>query len=112
MPGCGLFDRRCLTAPERRDDRGTNIVSAGRSQNGFLRSLSEDDFEAIRPHLTNVELSQELPLIKLGQAVGQAWFPHTAVISLVVELEAGERVEVAMVGRDSILGAFAALGEP
>jgi CRP-like cAMP-binding protein len=112
MPGGGLFDRRCLTAPERRDDRGTNIVSAGRSQNGFLKSLSEDDFEAIGPHLTNVEFPQGLPLIKLGQAVGQAWFPHTAVISLVVELEAGERVEVAMVGRDSILGAFAALGEP
>jgi len=31
------------------------MVSAGRSQNGFLKSLSEDDFEAIRPHLTTVE---------------------------------------------------------
>ena len=44
------------------------MVSAGRSQNGFLKSLSEDDFEAIRPHLTTVELSQELPLIKPGLA--------------------------------------------
>lgn len=88
------------------------MVSAARSQNGLLKSLSEDGFEAIRPHLTTVELSQGLPLIKLGQAVGQAYFPHTAVISLVVELEAGERVGVAMVGRDSILGAFSALGEP
>jgi CRP-like cAMP-binding protein len=84
------------------------MVSAGRSQNGFLKSLSEGDFDAIRPHLITVELSQGLPLIKLGQAVERAWFPHTAVISLVVELEAGERVEVAMVGRDSVLGAFGA----
>lgn len=88
------------------------MVSAGRSQNRFLKSLSEDSFEAIRPYLTIVELPQGLPLIKLGQAVGQAWFPHTAVISLVVELEADERVEVAMVGRDSILGASSTLGEP
>jgi CRP-like cAMP-binding protein len=88
------------------------MVSAGRSQNGFLKSLSEEDFEAIRPHLTTVDLLQGLPLFKLGQAVGQAWFPHTAVISVVVELEAGERVEVAMVGRDSVLGSLLALGEP
>jgi CRP-like cAMP-binding protein len=88
------------------------MVSAGRTQNGFLKSLSEEDFDAIRPHLTTIELSQELPLLRLGQAVGQAWFPHTAVISLVVELEAGARVGVAMVGRDSILGASSALGKP
>jgi CRP-like cAMP-binding protein len=88
------------------------MVSAARSQNGFLKSLSEDSFEAIRPYLTIVELPHGWPLIELGQAVGQAWFPHTAVISLVVELEADERVEVAMVGRDSILGASSTLGEP
>lgn len=88
------------------------MVSTGRSQNGFLRSLSEGDFAAIRPHLTAVELSQELTLIKVGQTVGQAWLPHTAVISLVVEVDAGERVGVAMVGHDSIVGASSTLGEP
>src|SRR5664279_5019503 len=97
--------------PEEVGRSRNRMVSASRSQNGFLKSLSEDSFEAIRPYLTIVELPHGLPLFKLGQAVGQAWFPHTAVISLVVELEAGERVEVAMVGRDSILGAFSALGE-
>jgi CRP-like cAMP-binding protein len=85
---------------------------AGRSQNGFLRSLSSSDFEAIRPHLKTVELLEGVPLIELGQAVRHVYFPHTAVVSLVVELKAGERVEVAMVGSDSILGTFGTLGAP
>jgi CRP-like cAMP-binding protein len=86
--------------------------AAGRVENGFLRSLSENDFEAIRPHLRIVELVQGISLIELGQPKTKVYFPHTAVVSLVVELEAGERVEIAMVGPDSILGVFGALGEP
>jgi CRP-like cAMP-binding protein len=95
---------------------------AGRSRNqhrvsgSFAKRISQiaerRRLRGDRPASDKCRVSARLPLIKLGQAVGQAWFPHTAVISLVVELEAGERVEVAMVGRDSILGAFAALGEP
>jgi CRP-like cAMP-binding protein len=88
------------------------MESAGCSPNGFLKSLGVHDFEAIRPHLRTVELSAEFSLIRLSQAVTQVYFPHTAVVSLVVELDAGERVEVAMVGPDSILGVFGALGEP
>jgi CRP-like cAMP-binding protein len=34
------------------------------------------------------------------------------VVSLVVEFEGGERVEVALIGPDSIVGAFGALGDP
>jgi CRP-like cAMP-binding protein len=88
------------------------MASADFPQNGFLTSLSATDFEAIRPHLRTVELSQDLLLIELGQPVKNIYFPHTAVVALIVELEAGERVEVAMVGPDSILGVFGALGEP
>jgi hypothetical protein len=88
------------------------MESARRPQNGFLGSLIPSDFEAIRPHLKTVELLEGFSLIELGQVVTQVYFPHTAVIALVVALEAGERVEVAMVGPDSILGVFAALGEP
>jgi CRP-like cAMP-binding protein len=88
------------------------MASADFPQNGFLTSLSATDFEAIRPHLRTVELSQDLLLIELGQPVKNIYFPHTAVAALIVELESGERVEVAMVGPDSILGVFGALGEP
>jgi CRP-like cAMP-binding protein len=37
--------------------------------------------------------------------------PHKGVISLVVNLARGEHVQIAMIGRDSIFGTFAALGD-
>ena len=88
------------------------MASADPFQNALLKSLSPGDFEAIRPHLKVVELLEGDSLIELGQSVVWAHFPLTAVVSLVVELEAGERIEVAMVGSDSILGTFGVLGEP
>ena len=84
--------------------------SAAQSRNVVLASLSADDFEAIRPHLRTVELSPERPLIRLGEAITQVYLPHSGGVSFIVELAAGERVEVAMVGRDSVVGASAALG--
>jgi CRP-like cAMP-binding protein len=81
-------------------------------ENAFLASLSADDLSAINPHLRTVELSQGFSLIELGQVFTHVYFPHTAVISLVVDFASGEQVEVAMIGRDTILGAFSVLGEP
>jgi CRP-like cAMP-binding protein len=82
-----------------------------RSASGFLASLSADDFEAIRPNLRTVELSQERLLIEAGDAIEHVYLPHSGVVSHVVELETGDRVEVGMVGRDGVLGGLAALGE-
>jgi CRP-like cAMP-binding protein len=88
------------------------MVLADPFQNTFLKSLSPSDFDALRPHLRRVELSEGATLVEMGQTVSLAYFPLTAAISLVVEMEAGERIEVAMVGFDSVLGTFGALGEP
>ena len=81
-------------------------MSADQLQNGLLQSLNKSDFEALRPHLRTVDLSEDFTLLEIGQTVTRAYFPHTAVISLVMEFKTGERVEVAMIGSDSILGAF------
>jgi CRP-like cAMP-binding protein len=86
--------------------------SVARPANRLLASLSDDDFEAIRPYLRAVDLSQERSLIELGETVKHVYLPHSGVVSLVVELETGERVEIATVGRDSILGGLSALGVP
>ena len=86
--------------------------SAPRSPNGFLSSLTADDFELIRPHLRIAELTQELVLVEVGETLKRAYLPHRGVISLVVKLARGEHVQIAMVGRDSIFGAFSALGDP
>ena len=77
--------------------------SEARSQNGLLRSLSADDFEALRPHLRTVPLTQSRVLLKVGDPITQVYLPHSGVISLFVELDQGDRIEVAMIGRDSVL---------
>ena len=86
--------------------------SAPRSPNGFLSSLTPDDFELVRPHLRTADLSPDLVLVEVDETLKRAYLPHRGVISLVVKLARGEHVQIAMVGRDSIFGAFSALGDP
>jgi CRP-like cAMP-binding protein len=87
--------------------------SDARKQNGFLASLDEDDFESLRPHLRIVALTQSQQLVKIGDTIKHAFLPHSGVISLVVELDQGERVEVAMIGRTaSSITAASSQGQP
>lgn len=83
-----------------------------RSPNGFLSALAADDFELVRPHLRTVDLSRETVLVEVDETLNCAYLPHKGVISLVVKLAKGENVQIAMIGRDSIFGTFAALGDP
>jgi CRP-like cAMP-binding protein len=83
-----------------------------RSPNGFLSSLSADDFELVRPHLRTVDLAPEMVLIEIGNTLKRAYLPHKGVISLVAKLARGEHVQVAMIGRDSIYGSLLGIGDP
>ena len=87
------------------------MIPALRPPNGFLASLSEHDFELLRPHLKTVDLTHEMVLVEVDEALKRAWLPHRGIISLIVKLARGEHVQIAMIGRDSIFGAFAALGD-
>lgn len=49
-------------------------------------------------------------LAEAGGSIRQVYFPYSGVISLVVELHVGSMIETAMVGRDGVLNAVAALG--
>lgn len=86
--------------------------SISRPPNGFLSTLPADDFELIGPHLRTVDLAPESALVEADETLKRAYLPHSGVISLVVKLARGERHQVAMIGRDSILDSFAALGDP
>lgn len=82
-----------------------------RPPNGFLSALAPDDYELISPHLRTVEMPHEAVLAETGEMLKRAYFPHRGVISLVVKLAKGDHVQVAMIGRDSVLGAFSAMGD-
>jgi CRP-like cAMP-binding protein len=87
------------------------LDSTFRSSNGFLSALSAEDFELIRPHLRGVDLVQDSVLVATGETLKRAYLPHRGIISLVVDLARGEHLQIAMVGRHSIFGAFSALGD-
>ena len=80
------------------------------SSNLLLASLSVSDAAALQPHLKPVHLEHEKILFEAGGEVAAIYFPIGAVISLVVGLSSGEMVEAAMVGKDGVVGASAAIG--
>ena len=83
-----------------------------RSPNRLLANLTPADHEFVRPHLHNLELVHATVLAAAGNELTDAYFPHSGIISLVVRLIQGDTTEVAMIGRDSVLGASAALVGP
>ena len=71
--------------------------SGSRPPNGLLSSLSANDFDLIRPHLRNIDLTSDMVLIEVDETLKRAYFPHKGVISLVVKLARGEHVNSAVV---------------
>src|SRR5579863_9036991 len=74
------------------------------SSNRLLASLARSDAEAIWPHLDTIELPQETVLFEDGDPIGRVYFPHTGIVSLLVDLASGEMIETGMIGRDSLVG--------
>jgi CRP-like cAMP-binding protein len=85
------------------------IGVSGRSPKQLLASLSVSDFELLRPHLRSVELKHKAALVRTGEPLTHVYFPNNGIISLVVRLLNGDTIEAAMIGRDSVFGAAAAL---
>ena len=79
------------------------------SRNLLLQALPTEEFEVLRPRLELVELTKDAVLVEAGAALSHVYLPLSGVISMVVRLSEGQTVEVAMVGRDSLFGASAAL---
>jgi CRP-like cAMP-binding protein len=79
------------------------------NSNAILASLSASDAQALRPHLKSVQLQSKSILFDVGDIIDSVYFPTGAVVSLVVGLSTGEMIEGAMLGKDGVVGAAAAL---
>src|SRR3978361_193990 len=77
--------------------------------NALLVSLTAGDSAALRPYLRTVHFESKTTLFETGDTVESVYFPTSAVISLIVGLSTGEVTESAMVGKDGVVGASAAL---
>jgi CRP-like cAMP-binding protein len=78
-------------------------------KNVLLSLLSSSDLKRLEPHLKPMRFEQRHALFEADQQIRHVYFPTSAVVSLVTALSTGESIEVAMVGRDGVVGASAAL---
>ncbi|MDB5600790.1 MAG: hypothetical protein JWN71_2834 [Xanthobacteraceae bacterium] len=77
--------------------------------NLLLSSLAPGVLALLIPHLKVVELQFGDIIADTNHPIRKVFFPHTGVISLVVEMEVGDMIETAMVGRDGVANAACAL---
>src|SRR5215207_7508696 len=72
--------------------------------NRLLASLEPEDFAWLEPHLEVVDLRRGSVLTDERKGLRHIYFPHQAVVSLVLVLHDGRTVEVAMFGREALVG--------
>jgi CRP-like cAMP-binding protein len=80
-------------------------------QNFLLDRLGPELLHRIQPHLSVVELRHAEVLARTNQRVEKVYFPHSGIISCVVELRGGDVIATGMIGRDGAFGAGQALDD-
>jgi CRP-like cAMP-binding protein len=77
--------------------------------NRLLAALDPEDFTPLEPDLEVVELSRGQVLYEPGDVIRHVYFPHEAIISLVNVMEDGGTTEIAVFGREGVVGLLSAL---
>lgn len=72
--------------------------------NHFLGMLSEEDFQRWLPHFEPVHLRLGTVLYESGVTLTHFYFPTTSIVSLLHLLENGASAEIALVGREGLVG--------
>ena len=74
-------------------------------RNRLLQRLPAEELRRLRPHLARIRLAQGDVLQRAGDRVEQAFFVEEGYVSLVAEAADAEgRVEVGLIGRESVVG--------
>ena len=79
-------------------------------RNKLLLAVPDEEFRSIRSHLQFVDLPHHFSLHQPHRTVQFAHFPNEGLISLVVELKDGRRVEAGLLGNEGASGMAAILG--
>jgi CRP-like cAMP-binding protein len=74
------------------------------NQNHLLAALPTAEFERLAPHLELVAMPLGETLYDPGGQLKEAYFPTTAIVSLLYILESGVSAELAGVGNEGVLG--------
>ena|SRR5258705_6744671 len=80
-------------------------------ENFLLNRLEPGLLADLEPRLSLAELRQGEVLAETHQRIDKVYFPHSGIISCVVELVGGGAIETGMIGNDGEFGASQALDD-
>ena len=87
-----------------------NDVSPAPRQNHLLAALPHEQWERWRQHLEYVEMQLGEVLYEPGTTLTHAYFPITAIVSLLYVMKNGESAEIAIVGSEGMVGVSLFMG--
>jgi CRP-like cAMP-binding protein len=79
-------------------------------KNLFLSGLPPRDLALLKPSLQSVELPQGEVLGEPGKRVSDVVFLEAGIVSLLTQMQDGSAIEIATLGRESVVGVLSALG--
>lgn len=79
--------------------------------NTILSALGEEGFAVLKKEIRPVSLHPGETIGATDDAIDRLVFPRTGMISILVELEGGERIEVGRIGRHGVLGGAVLFGD-
>jgi CRP-like cAMP-binding protein len=85
-------------------------VKSKERPNELLAALPDAEWERWQPLLEPVELPLGKVLYESGTRMSHVVFPTTAIVSLLYELEDGDSAEIAVVGREGLVGVSLFMG--
>jgi CRP-like cAMP-binding protein len=103
-----LPDRKHKSGPQRIGIR--TDITGNPVKNVPLLTLAAEEYGRLRPHLEAIELDHRQILQEAGEKIQYAYFLNGGLASLVVITSDGRSVEIAMVGREGIMGTPLAVG--
>jgi CRP-like cAMP-binding protein len=79
-------------------------MQAGLLRNGILAALPNDALDRWRPQLEHVDMPLGHVLYESGRTISHVYFPTSAIVSLLYVMENGASAEIAVVGREGMVG--------
>jgi CRP-like cAMP-binding protein len=81
-----------------------------KNQNQLFNAIPTDEWERLLPHIEKIHLPLGKVICEPDMRLAYAYFPITAIISLLHELENGTSAEVAVVGNEGLIGVSIFMG--
>ncbi len=92
------------------DDTRADETVQLKDQNWLFRSIPQDAWQRLLPHIEEFDMSLGLVLSASGVKSSYLYFPTNAIVSLLYNLENGSSAEIAVIGNEGCAGVSIFMG--